>query len=52
MQLWLTEEVVTVFTDSVQPSEDALVVNTFTLDFKKGALMKRMSDSQPRRTTC
>jgi hypothetical protein len=40
MELWFSEEVVTVFTDSVQPRENALVVDTFALDFKKGAFIK------------
>jgi hypothetical protein len=40
MELWFSEEVVTVLTDSVQPCEDALVINTFALDFKKGTFIK------------
>jgi len=40
MELRFSEEVVTIFTDSVQPREDALVVDTFALDFKEGALVK------------
>jgi hypothetical protein len=40
MELRFSEEVVTVFTDSVQPREDALVVDTFALDFKEGTLVK------------
>jgi hypothetical protein len=40
MKLRFPEEVVTVFTDSVQPCEDALVVDTFALDFEEGAFIK------------
>jgi len=40
MELRFPEEVVTIFTDSVQPREDALVVDTFALDFKEGTLVK------------
>jgi hypothetical protein len=40
VELRFSEQVVTILTDSVQPGEDALIVDPFALDFKERTLVK------------